>query len=418
MSAATPRAGRVGAFATPAVLLMNDTTHCIWANAEKEANVVSMDSILCVQTTNGGGARLVHSMDFFQRAPDVIRFRTDRESFNEPVAAIGTTTQYLIAAVQNVPNNTVEMWISTDAKNWNIAHFPITNIQSPSYTVVESSPSSLWVNTKASTSGQYATLLHSDSNGHEFVFALSHLARQPTTGFVDYERVAGIEGIALANIVENPAQLDQDTSADPRIRSKITFDDGSSWRFIQPPSTDVDGNSFPCDHSTSLQHCSLNLHSISAGRNIGRVFSAEHAPGVLMAVGSVGEALPPYDSCDTFLSVDGGISWKMVRRGPHKYEFGDSGDILLLVKDLGDVDEVWFSSDRGNSWNKKELGMKIKVRALTTDNISASRRFTLVGTLAFDSLPDAKQRQQLIMLDFDSFFSRQCKTFLCIWYRC
>lgn len=70
-----------------------------------------------------------------------------------------------------------------------------------------------------------------------------------------------------------------------------------------------------------------------------------------MGVGSIGEYLKPYDECDTFLSTDAGLSWKMIRDDAHKYEFGDSGSIIVVVNDEEGVDEVRYSSDLGKSWS-------------------------------------------------------------------
>lgn len=69
-----------------------------------------------------------------------------------------------------------------------------------------------------------------------------------------------------------------------------------------------------------------------------------------MGVGSVGAVLKSYDECDTFLSTDAGISWKMVASGAHKYEFGDQGSILVVVDDEGITDTVRYSLDLGKTW--------------------------------------------------------------------
>jgi len=69
-----------------------------------------------------------------------------------------------------------------------------------------------------------------------------------------------------------------------------------------------------------------------------------------MGVGSVGEYLKPYEECDTFLSVDGGDTWQMVRRDAHKYEFGDQGSILVMVNDEDITDSIIYSLDLGKSW--------------------------------------------------------------------
>jgi hypothetical protein len=69
-----------------------------------------------------------------------------------------------------------------------------------------------------------------------------------------------------------------------------------------------------------------------------------------MGVGSVGKYLQPYEECDTFLSTDAGVTWKMVRPDAHKYEFGDQGSVLVVANDEEGVDTIWYSIDLGKTW--------------------------------------------------------------------
>jgi hypothetical protein len=69
-----------------------------------------------------------------------------------------------------------------------------------------------------------------------------------------------------------------------------------------------------------------------------------------MGVGHFGEYLLPYDECDTFLSRDGGLTWKMVAEGAHKYEFGDMGNLIVIVDDEKAVDHLRWSKDQGATW--------------------------------------------------------------------
>jgi Sortilin, neurotensin receptor 3, len=69
-----------------------------------------------------------------------------------------------------------------------------------------------------------------------------------------------------------------------------------------------------------------------------------------MGVGSIGPTLSPYDESDTFLSTDAGVTWSMVRREAHKYEFGDQGGIIVTVNDEKPVDYVNYSTDLGRTW--------------------------------------------------------------------
>jgi hypothetical protein len=158
---------------------------------------------------------------------------------------------------------------------------------------------------------------------------------------------------------------------------------GGHWSLIKAPSVDHEGRKVKCDvndmvrrrsfssHPSSFsfpsaafrahplllpsslhrqqESCSLHLHSVTQPHNYGRVFSTP-APGFVMGVGTVGSTLLPYDECDTFLSTDAGITWRMVEDGAMKYEFGDQGSVIVMVEDEEPTDEVKYSFDMGKTW--------------------------------------------------------------------
>ena len=148
----------------------------------------------------------------------------------------------------------------------------------------------------------------------------------------------------------------------------------------------------------------LHLHSVTSNRNTGQVSSSESAIGVMMGVGNYGAHLLEYDECDTYLSTDYGITWKMVREGAHQYEFGDMGTLIVMVDDEKEVDHVWYSKNRGTTWDKLDLGISIRARMLTTDPESTSRNFLLIGS----SVRSSEQKVQAMQLEFNNVFSRQC----------
>lgn len=61
-------------------------------------------------------------------------------------------------------------------------------------------------------------------------------------------------------------------------------------------------------------------------------------------------SLLPYEDCETFLSTDAGVSWKMALAEAHKYEFGDSGSILIAAPDESPTSIIRYSLDAGKSW--------------------------------------------------------------------
>lgn len=122
---------------------------------------------------------------------------------------------------------------------------------------------------------------------------------------------------------------------------------GRTWSRIRPPSEDSENRRISCNPADD--DCSLHLHSVTMPHNFGRIFSSP-APGLVMAVGSIGETLKPYEDCDTFLSSDNGVTWRMVRMDANQYEFGDSGSVIVTVGDEEMTDEVHWSTDLGRTW--------------------------------------------------------------------
>ena len=122
---------------------------------------------------------------------------------------------------------------------------------------------------------------------------------------------------------------------------------GRTWSRLRPPSSDSNGHRISCNPADD--DCALHLHSVTLPHNFGRVFSSP-APGLVMGVGSIGNYLKPYEECDTFFSNDAGATWQMIRQDAHKYEFGDSGSIMVVINDEEPTDEVRYSTDLGQTW--------------------------------------------------------------------
>ena len=73
----------------------------------------------------------------------------------------------------------------------------------------------------------WGNLLKSNSNGTYFGIALENVNRNEH-GFVDFEKMIGLDGIALVNVVANPAQAK--ISNHKNLQTRITHNDGTfSW---------------------------------------------------------------------------------------------------------------------------------------------------------------------------------------------
>lgn len=288
--------------------------------------------------------RLVQSEDFFHTEQPV-NFGTGKDV--KGVIAVSAINRFLVAAAKpSSTSSNMDLYVSEDGEKWHEAVFPAdAGLQEKAYTVVESTGQSLLVDVLSNPGASYGSLYKSNSNGTFFVKTLDYTNRN-AMGIIDFERMQGVEGIMLANIVANHGQAA--TGAQKEIQTRMSFDDGSRWSPIKKVKG-MDGNDMPCTDGQGAD-CALHLHSVTTPHNSGQVFTSNTAVGVIMGVGHYGKNLWEYNECDTFLSADGGLTWKMVQEGAHKYEFGDMGSLLLLVDDEKETDHVWWSKNRGNSW--------------------------------------------------------------------
>ena len=131
----------------------------------------------------------------------------------------------------------------------------------------------------------------------------------------------------------------------------------------------------------------------------------------MMGVGSVGDYLSAYENCNTYITRDGGRTWKEARVGPHLYEFGDQGALAVMVNNKDPTNHVRYSWDEGNTWTQFAFTTDaIRVLGLETVPDSTSLKLMLYGSL----VPLANQEADDVdyvtfVLDFSGLGVRQCQ---------
>ncbi|KAK6977042.1 Sortilin, partial [Favolaschia claudopus] len=384
--------GRTWAFVEKYVL------NCAWAIGTKLA--ADAREILCESYTDKTGSQMLFQMGqnplALVEGPDY--FKTKKKIFDQ-VVGFAKYSEFLIVAELRGDPLSLQLQVSLDGVHFATGQFPHNmKPETHAYTILDSSTASLFVHmTMTEPSNpqlQWGNVLKSNSNGTYFGLSAEHVNRD-ARGYVDFEKMAGLDGIALINIVSNSEEAH--ITGRKVLQSRITHNDGSTWKSLPPPKRDSLGNSYSCSQ------CALHVHGFTERRDFSATFSVSSVVGLIMAVGNVGESLAPYDQSDLFLSRDGGFTWEEVHKDAHLWKIGDSGSVIVIANDEEATDHVLFSTDEGMSWHHYKFSeSKIRVRSIMTIPADTSRRFLLFGHAPRSSSDLA------IFIDFSALTSRQC----------
>ena len=236
------------AFSSTPKPLLPFTSRCIFAHDKKEyALDVPAELIYCVafeppastaKTTLSSlfasartlrESRLYSSIDVFDKDITFVDLGLGKEA--RGVVGIGGVQKYLVTALKPVASDgssgEMVLYVTQDGLNWNRALFPHGHgLRENAYTIVESTEHSILVDVNSSPTSASGTLFTSNSNGTYFVRSLEHTNRNKM-GIVDFEKLVGVEGVAIVNTVSNPERAD--AGEEKILKTRITFDDGESF---------------------------------------------------------------------------------------------------------------------------------------------------------------------------------------------
>ncbi|AET40578.1 type I sorting receptor Ecym_6195 [Eremothecium cymbalariae DBVPG len=356
------------------------------------------DMIMCqVRDKDTKQKSLVTSIDYFT---------DNKDQVFDNILGMFTTGHYTAIAVIHSLDE-VRSYITIDGKSFAESKFPadFKMEKQRAYTILGSQMGAIFlhITTFMDQGLQFGTLMKTNSNG-TFCVGLEDSVNRNKAGFVDYETVEGLEGILLINVVDNANAILKGKSKEKKLKSKISFNDGSDWSYITPPSKNSDGKRYHCKKK-DLKHCSLNIHGYTDRKDIRDTLSSGSALGFMVAVGNVGEHLLPYEECSTFITEDGGITWQEVKKTPHHWEYGDRGSIVVLVPDIQETNTLTYSIDGGKTWDNYQFAeQKVMVKDIVTVPQDSSMRFLLIAK----SKSITGEKTKTYAISFAHIFKRAC----------
>lgn len=365
----------------------------VWREAGRK---VKEEQVFCEQYTNeemGAPLELISSDDWFKKKE--VKFKS--------VVEFATMAEFIVVATK-ADDGTLHLDATLDANTFAEAKFPpkFFDIHQTAYTVLDSSTHAIFlhVTVNPARDQEYGSIIKSNSNGTSYVMSLAHVNRN-TDGYVDFEKMQGLEGVAVANVVINVDEVNK--GAKKKKQSQITHNDGDEWEPLQAPQKDSDGKPYQCDVSDK-EKCGLHIHGYTERADPREMYSSPTAVGLMLAVGNVGSELTTFGEASTFMTTDAGLTWKEVKKGTYAWEFGDQGSVIVIVRRGEDTDHLYYSLDSGDKWDLYKFSdHKIRVDAITTVPSDTSLNFLLWG----------KDSKELVAVNVDFSglpeFDRKCE---------
>lgn len=354
-------------------------------------NSTQSNLIYCL--TSGTKSKLVSSEDYFRESEPKVLF--------DNVASYALKSNFVIVATILEELKEMRAKVTVDGKTFADALFPkdFKVEAQTAYNILDSSDHSIFMHVTTDTRKDHevGSILKSNSNGTSYVLALQDVNRG-RMGFVDYDRIQALEGVILTNIVAN-----SEANEKKKLKTMISFNDGSEWNFLSPPMTDSEGKKTACS-GQPLEKCSLHLQGFTERPDYTDTYGSSSAVGVLFGVGNVGEYLGE-SGLATYMSNDAGLTWREVKKGQFMWEFGDQGTVLLMVDQLQETTTLQYSTDGGDNWQEYKFSEKsVFILDLATVQTDTSLKFVIFAADRKDL-----QTTYAYSIDFTKYFSRQCQ---------
>jgi hypothetical protein len=331
----------------------NDFTISVFERIEKTGK----------QNENTGDSQLVISKDLFKSTPTVVA--TGLVSYK-----VVKSTKIFIAKMTQIKPPRYELQVSEDEGNtFQTIRFPL-DLAETKYNILDVSEGSTFIGVEH-TDTNSGNIYVSNSLDTDFSLSLQNNARS-LNGKCDFKAVAGIEGIYIANVIENGDMK----------KTFITHNRGAIW--------------------TSLGE--INLFLLSDG---GRIFNHKEAPGLILANGYRSEFLPKQiTESNVYMSRDAGWTWQFVTVGSHTFEISDRGSYIIIIPNLNPTFYLQYTLDEGLSWqgcNITDESTPVSITDIISDPDLQTGIFIAHGTRG-----DKDVKGVIYSIDFSTYHEAVC----------
>lgn len=353
-------------------------------------------NIVCIQKgeeENSNMQNIISTTDFFETIEE-FSDATFRNTWVMNFEVVKSFILLIVSSDRYLSDSTV-LYTSKDGETFYRAFFE-TEGSHWRYSVLDSTENALYVSVSGGSLGAMQTdIFRSDSEGRYFRKIFKNVFSN-ILFMSQVSKVKMLDGVWIAS------HIDKDTPMQKSSKSMITYDDGETWSYLNIT------DSPSCNND---DECSLHISWLTDRSGSGS-FDTGDTPGILVGVGNVGKYLEQnFENFKTFLSRDGGLTWKKVSDSPSVFAFGDVGNIIVLFpidpnmsnKDFhSNVDYFTYSLDQGETWTEAKIGQNFLPFSFVNNVDDTDKTFVLFGG-------NGSNKEDIVYsIDFSSAFDKTC----------
>lgn len=246
---------------------------------------------------------------------------------------VGTKDNLFYATdAPEVDRDGIALWVTNDVGETHMrVKFP-KSVTENAYRILQYDEGFAFVSVIENIYQKWENVYASNSYFNDFSLSLEHAARSYRGS--QFDRIAGIEGIYVANV----ADVNEEGEVSPTDSYTVfSYDKGGSWERPRVCLEDSDD-------------CFINLHSPAEYRFRGWKTRSE-AIGIMLSTGNTGKYLSrDADEVNTYISRDAGWTWSMIKNESHIYEVSNGGALIVSTSDEYDTSVLSYSWNEGLHW--------------------------------------------------------------------